>query len=648
MAAAPHEIPESTGKRFARLNSLGIRVPEQLLLHLPKAYLDLTDVRDKIEQTFESNEVMTYRVAVASKPTFESRNKQTPRIGFYVTDGEKRVKVTIFGSVFEWKSLTVGQAIFIRAKVGIYDEELQLQQPELIHSDQAGRIIPVYRGKKGVVASETMAEYIQQALTDHIDGTAEYIRRSFDGFEDEYLFKQAGITTHKNLKDLLQKIHSPSCQSDADTATLAARRLAAYEVVKEGRKKKYKKPEPGSAILIPKDAWRKYASCIPFQPTGDQIKAIEEILQDLSSPYAMSRLLNGDVGTGKSYVIGVTAVTAREFGAKVAIMTPNLLLVEQLHDEFTTWWPKLPFVKAQGASKTLPLIDDPIVIGTTALLSRLSRQKWQPNYLVVDEQERFSIKQREQLVDMHTNMLESTATCIPRTAAMITHGGMDISILRQSPVKKNIHTRIVTRDERQRLLDHVKKVVETGYQVAIIYPRVSGGQVDERKSAVQAYDIWNKHFPGKVVCLHGKMSGEEKTSVIRLMESGEAQVLVTTSVIERGLTIEKLKAGIVVNPENYGVSQLHQLRGRLVRRGGVGYFFLYLQDKVEQEAIERLQLLVDYTEGHVLSEMDMEKRGFGDLAEDSEDQHGISRSGIFNGIKMRPSDIQHALKSSTH
>lgn len=641
-----HQIPEPAGKRFARLNALGIKVPEQILLHLPKEYLDLTNVLDKLYEPFVGPSILTFRVAVKTKPTFENRFGQTPRLGFYVTDGITQAKVTVFGAVFEWKGLTPGEVIFIRAKLGAYEGELRLEQPELIKAQDAGRVVPVYRGKKKVVAADTMAEYVQQALVEHIEGTAEYIRRSMDGFDDDYLFKQAGIEGYPSIKDLLVGIHKPTNMEEAERATLAARRLAAYEVVKEGRKKKMKKPEPSSAILIPKDAWRTFAKSIPFEPTQDQVNAIEEILADISSPYAMNRLLSGDVGTGKSYVIGVTAVTARHYGAKVAIMTPNQLLVEQLHEEFKSWWPKLPFVEAKGTTKTLALIDDPVVIGTTALLGRLTKQKWSPNYLVVDEQERFSTKQREHLKAFHTNMLESTATCIPRTAAMISHGGMDISYLRECPVVKTIKTRIVTPDEKQRLMEHIRKVVESGKQVAVVYPEVEGES--GRKSAVKAFEQWEKLYPGKVACLVGRMPAEEKASVMHRMKSNQASILISTTVIERGVTIENLKTLMVVQPDVCGVSQLHQLRGRLVRRGGTGYFMLYVSEEVEQEAMDRMQLLVDCNDGHQLAEMDMEKRGFGDLSDDSDEQHGISRSGLFQGIKMRPSDIDHALKASSH
>lgn len=637
-------IPEASGKRFGRMQSLGIYVPEQILLHLPKDYIDMTNVEEGVYESHCDGTYRLYRLVVSTKPFMASNVGQTPRITLMAVDGEKPVRITVFGAVYDWKFLKVADVIFVRAKARVWNDELQLESPELIKSQAIGRVVPVYRGKKGVVAAETFAEYAQEALNDFIDQTAEYIRRSFDGYEDDYLFRKAGVDGYSSLTELLRHIHAPETMEQAQNALSAARKLAAWEIVKESRKRRQKKPEARSSITMKLDAWREVAKSIPYEPTEDQQSAIQDILKDLTSPYTMSRLLNGDVGTGKSYVIGVTAMMANQAGAKVAILTPNLLLVEQLYNEFSQWWPRQTFVKALGSVKTLPLMDNPIVIGTVALLSRLENQKWEPDYLIVDEQERFSIKQREQLANVHTNILESTATCIPRTAAMITHGGMDISILSQSPVKKQIKTRLVEIHERARLFEHVTKMIESGNQVAIIYPKVSGQ--DEKKSAIEAGAVWERTFPGKTVCLHGKMTADEKKETIEKIKEGQYSLIISTTILERGVTIPKLRTAIVVNPERYGVTQLHQLRGRLVRKGGLGYFFLYTPDPIEEDASERLNLLVNIEQGHKLAEMDMEMRGFGDLSEDADDQHGISKSGLFQGIKMRPSDIRAAIGES--
>jgi len=632
-----HAIPDTSGKRFARLQTLGIYVPEQILLHLPKGYLDLTTVEKTVQDTHFDGLQRIYSLTVTTDAGFANKFGDKPRVSFFASDENQPIRITVFGGVYEWKNLKAGMKIFVRAKVKVWNEEIQFDSPELIHANAIGRVVAQYRGKKKVVSEETFAEYAQEALDKYLPQSAEYIRRMLDGMDEEYILQKAAIKNYRTIQDILIDVHAPKTLEHAEKGMLAARKLAAYEAVKEGAKKKQKKPVAQSAIMISDKAWQSAASNIPYQATDDQLRSIKEIVADLNSPYPMSRLLNGDVGVGKSYVIGVTAVAAHEEGARVAILTPNLLLVDQLYEEFSAWWPKKRFVKALGSTKVVDIMDNPVIIGTVALLNRLEKQKWTPDYLIVDEQERFSVKQREQLAQVHTNMLESTATCIPRTAAMISHGGMDISILTQSPVKKQIQTHLVGREDREKLFSHVHRVIESGSQVAIVYPQVSGE--DERKSAIEAFNAWNRKYPGLVACLHGKMTAEEKQTITQDVKDGKYKLIVTTSILERGVTIPGLRAVVVINPERYGATQLHQLRGRLVRKGGLGYFFLYVPDQIDSVARERLMLLVNITQGHKLAEMDMEMRGFGDLSEDAESQHGASRSGIFQGVQLRPSDI---------
>jgi ATP-dependent DNA helicase RecG len=239
-------------------------------------------------------------------------------------------------------------------------------------------------------------------------------------------------------------------------------------------------------------------------------------------------------------------------------------------------------------------------------------------------------------VDEHTNLIEATATCIPRTAALVTHGGMSVSILRTCPVVKKIHTKIVYEKEKTKLFNHVTDTLKAGYQIAFIYPRVDSK--DPRLSVEQAFELWNNMFPGLVVKLHGKMTENEKNHVIEGMKSGQYQLLISSTVIEIGLTLEKLKAVVVIDASRYGVSTLHQIRGRVARHGGAGGFYMYMPLAVKDNTIERLTLLEKHADGFALAEHDMEQRGFGDLGEDSEDQKGLAIT-LFKGIKIRPSDL---------
>lgn len=258
--------------------------------------------------------------------------------------------------------------------------------------------------------------------------------------------------------------------------------------------------------------------------------------------------------------------------------------------------------------------------------------------LVVDEQQKFSVSQKQAVVEACTNLLEVTATAIPRTTALVTHGGMNISILRDCPVSKNIQTRIVSATDAERLFAHTVKVLATGAQVAVVYPLVDDPE-QEKRSVIAAYEMWSRRFPGRVGMVYGAMKEAEKNEVIRKLKDKELSVLVSSTVIEIGVTIPELKSLVVVNADRYGVSTLHQLRGRVARRGGTGYFFIYLPDKVKPEILARLQLLEQFKDGFSLAEHDAELRGYGDLTKEGDRQHGSSRSSLFVGIELAPSDI---------
>lgn len=260
-----------------------------------------------------------------------------------------------------------------------------------------------------------------------------------------------------------------------------------------------------------------------------------------------------------------------------------------------------------------------------------------------------SVGQKIELTDLTSNYLQATATPIPRTTALITHGAMDVSIIREMPVKKVIKSFIVTAGESRRLYEHTRNVLDAGGQVAIVYPIVDDKE-QEKRSVVAAFADWDRRFPGLVGMVHGQMKEQEKLDAVAALKSGQKRIAIVSSVIEISLTLGELRSLIVVNAERYGTSTLHQLRGRVARRGGTGYFFMFLPETVKPDAMQRLQLVVDNSDGFTLSEKDAELRGYGDLFEDAERQSGNSRSTVFRCIDLTPSEIhaanQYALQAA--
>ncbi len=654
-------------KAFSRLEKLGITTHEQLLLHLPKGYVDCSKYYETVEELFGPDEHRIYRVTIASQP--DLKGLQPPRVEFWVTDKNNTdVKVTVFGAVESWKQLKVGSVAYIRGIAGLYNNkykktsELTISSPELIDPDDIGKIVPLYRGKTGVVSVEYITRQVRQFLP-KISSTVDYLHRYFEGATEQDILKRSKVTEFKSMAEFVYALHHPKDLRQGMEALDSARKIAAYEVVWTSQKRAMQRPDPKSVIRVDDKTLNSMASRLGFSFTADQKKAIKDISEGLKRPYPLNMLLSGDVGTGKTAVFGVCAAAARATNARVAILMPNLLLVRQTEEKMRLWYPKMPLVSLVSGSPQPDFSVNPVVVGTTAMFSRIRKAKWTVDFLVVDEQNKFSVTQREQLRTEHTNCLEATATCVPRTAALVMNSGMELTVLQETPFKKRIVSRIVNYQERNKLFDHISKVMESGGQVAVVYPNVkvteknitakAKADTENKKyfganiksSAEDAFKTWDKMFPGKVCLVHGKMTDDEKVSIVDDMKAGKYQVCASTVLIEAGIDIPNLLSIVVVNAGRFGVSQLHQIRGRVARHGGTGYFFMYEPGDMDEATLERLQMVEGEPNGFKLADMDMEIRGFGDVAEDSTKQSGTVKSSVFTNIKIRPSDLREILSS---
>lgn len=655
-------------KAFSRLEKLGITTHEQLLLHLPKGYVDCSKYYETVEELFGPDEHRIYRVTIASQP--DLKGLQPPRVEFWVTDKNNTdVKVTVFGAVESWKQLKVGSIAFIRGIAGIYNNkykktsELTINSPELIDPDDIGKIVPLYRGKTGVVSVEYITRQVRQFLP-KISSTVDYLHRYFEGATEQDILKRSKVTEFKSMAEFVYALHHPKDLRQGMEALDSARKIAAYEVVWTSQKRAMQRPDPKSVIRIDDKTLNTLAARLKFEFTADQKQAIHDISEGLKRPYALNMLLSGDVGTGKTAVFGVCAAAARAANAHVAILMPNLLLVRQTEEKMRLWYPKMPLVSLVSGSGQPDFSQNPVIIGTTAMFSRIKKAKWHIDFLVVDEQNKFSVTQREELRAEHTNCLEATATCVPRTAALVMNSGMDLTVLQETPFKKRIVSRVVTYSERKKLFDHIGKVMASGGQVAVIYPNVKVTEKNiaakakadsenkkyhgaKAKTSVEdAFKSWDKMFPGKFCMVHGKMTDEDKISLVDDMKNGKYQAVLSTLLLEAGVDISGLLSIVVVNADRFGISQLHQLRGRVARQGGTGYFFMYTPDEVDETTLERLKMVEAEPNGFKLADMDMEIRGFGDVSEDSTKQSGVVKSSVFTNIKIRPSDLREILQVS--
>lgn len=629
---------------LGRMKAAGVRALEQVLLWIPVRHEDYTRVAHDFGQIDGARKLfaVTLESDVQTLP-----GKPIARYKFRVSDGCRRATVTVFGDGHLWRKLKRGHKVVLEGVLGQWEQALIIQSPKWIPPHWVGKVMPRYRGKKGVCSEDTVYEKTRFALQHYLAPTTKFLLANFGRFdrEDEVL-SRAGVRW--SFEQTLRAIHAPRHAQEAEWGMAVIRRLAAFLIVDQARQDKVRRPVPASALEVKDKHLTDLLAALPFPPTSDQRRAVSEIMADLRSPYPMNRLLSGDVGTGKTLTYLLPLLAARANGAQVGILVPNSLLVKQILREIGEFFGQgavpCPAIGITAGIRvtTEHLADNPLIVGTTAMIKALQRQQWVPDILVADEQHKFSRGQREAIKGVKTNFLEATATCIPRTMALATHGAMDVSTLSERPVVRQVISRLVPCEERSRLLAHIQKIIAAGWQAALIYPQVSLDEEspDIKKSVIHAAKLWEKYFPGAVACLHGGMSEDEKQSVITGMREQKYRLLCSTTVVEIGVTLPSLKTLGVLDVERYGTSQLHQLRGRVARAGGTGYFFMMQGDReCDPETMERLQLLVEIDDGFELAERDMALRGFGDMSEDSTLQHGAGLT-LFHGLRLTVSDLE--------
>jgi len=625
---------------LGRLSRLGFSTIAECLLSVPKAYADYTSPIAIVKpEHFGRKQYLILRLE--QKTMFDECNKATTylrsarRVQLDCRDAHGLViRAAIFGNVWPWKDVEPGTILHLAGDLGEWGGKPQLQSPIVVPFESRGKVMPLYKGKTGQVSAEVLAAGVKVAMP--LIDEAEVLLLAQAGLRNEEFTKMTGLI---QARTLLTHLHAPRSVKEGDAAKEMAHTLSLESVVRRAAASKSRPPVSRSAITINRDLLSELIAELPYPLTGDQKIVVSEIVDDLRSAYPMRRLLSGDVGTGKSIAFMLPAVVAYEAGANVAILCPSQLVVEQLARELRETFPGLPVCEVLSGDK----IGAGIAVGTTALISAARKAKKIFDLVITDEQHKFSVEQKAALVSKHTNVLDATATAIPRTLALVNFGGMDVSILRDSPVVKNITTRLTGIDDMPRVTKFVDEAVLRGGQVAIVYPLVQGGakkesagggkDVAELANVITSGAEWEKRFPGRVGILHGKLTSEEKKDVIRGMHEKRFDVLVSSTVIEVGVTLPSLRVMVVMHPERHGLSQLHQLRGRVARKGGNGYMFLHAQGTLEPDVTERLQLLVECSDGFSLAERDMDMRGFGNVEDDSESQTGTTRT-LFWGVNL--------------
>jgi ATP-dependent DNA helicase RecG len=360
------------------------------------------------------------------------------------------------------------------------------------------------------------------------------------------------------------------------------------------------------AIEQLKGDWSSWAETLPFKLTDEQIHAIEDIQKDFLKDVSAKRMIVGDVGSGKTMVILASVMMARPF--RTILMAPTTILANQLFEEAQKFLPKIKSTLVTNTTKKKSLDEFDFIIGTHALLYR---ELPKSALVMIDEQHRFGTQQRNLLDkmlrqdDTNPHVLQFSATPIPRTQAMIDSAHIDVSLITQTPFKKDIDSKVIGRSDFPELLQHIKDEIAQNHQVLLVYPLVQQSDAINYQSIQEARSYWEKNFDN-VFVTHGKDKDKEE---VLLKFKDEGDILIATTVVEVGISLPRLSSVVIVGAERLGLSTLHQLRGRVSRNGLKGYCYLYTHQKTAQ----RLESFVNTSNGFDIAALDLKFRQSGDL-----------------------------------
>ncbi len=493
-----------------------------------------------------------------------------------------------------------------------------------VTSIEMGRIVPVYEAM-GVLGTRPLRRLIFSALesADISQG---------DPLPDSVRQK----LSFPPRKKALQEFHFPDSNENVETLnafrSAAQRRMIFEELflleVGLSLKRRSVKRKTGISFETPDSVREAIKKILPFHPTAAQKRVLKEIVDDMRDPFPMNRLLQGDVGSGKTIVALQAIVIAIENHFQAVLMAPTEILAVQHYLYAKRVLAPLGYsvgLLTSGLKRTekLELLralargEIQLLVGTHAVIERNIEFK-RLGLVVIDEQHRFGVVQRLRLKQKGQNpdTLVMTATPIPRTLALTLYGDLEVSVIDElPPLRQPIETRWLREDQREKLQWFIRKQIEQGSQIYVVCPLIEESEASDLKAAIAVFaDLSQRVFPElSVSLLHGRLANKEKEDVMRRFEGGEVRILVSTSVIEVGVDVPNATVMVIEHAERFGLAQLHQLRGRIGRGQKKSYCFLMTPESVNEEATQRLKCLESTTDGFKLAEMDLEMRGPGEF-----------------------------------
>lgn len=616
--------------------SVGVFNVADLLYYFPTRYMDYrktVNIANAVEG--ETITILGRVKSVRANLGFRSRMSYSEAT---IEDGTGKIKAVWFNQTWIAKSLKVGDEIILSGKLSFY-KTLQFTNPayELIKPDMqneagtqnylhTGRLVPVYR-RSDLIPLRTLRKLIQQCLP---------VAADLEDFIPANIAKTASKQNQKILAiaDAVRFLHFPETE---EQVTEARFRIAVDDILPQQLavllRKDLRDQDHGLKIKANINQVRTFLNTLSFTLTAAQKRAAWDIFQDMEAGAPMNRLLQGDVGSGKTIVAILAALQTAGAGFQTAILAPTEILAKQHYDTFRSVLGSgdgvalltRTFANVNGKEVSKAVLNKQIengeikiCIGTHALLQGKT-DFHKLGLVVIDEQHRFGVGQRSFLVGAKNktqpHLLSMSATPIPRTLAMSLYADLSVSTLSQVPSgRKPVQTSVVSEAKRESAYEFIRQEVKKGHQAFVVTPRVEDTDTSDVRSVKKEYARLQKEvFPKlRLGLLYGKMKGTEKESVMRNFADGKLDILVATSVIEIGIDIPNATAMIIEGSERFGLAQLHQLRGRIGRNNFDCKCFLFTTQDNQQDT-KRLNALAKINDGFALAQLDLEERGFGDL-----------------------------------
>ncbi|WP_096156952.1 MULTISPECIES: ATP-dependent DNA helicase RecG [Bacillus] len=615
LSHTPVTMIKGIGEETAQsLQMMGITSVHDLLLYFPYRYED-NRLRDITEVKHE--EKITVEGKVHGEPSLMYYARKKNRLTFRFFVGPILVKAVCFNRPYYKDKLHINQTVTITGKWDQHRQTITVQHIHFGPFSSDNEVEPVY-SVKGNVSVKQMRKFIANAISTYMEQMEDYIPRHLS---QKYKLPTKG--------DAVQILHFPETHEQLKNA----RRYFVYEEfllfqLKIQALRKYTRENSiGIAHKLDKEEIKSFVDSLPFPLTGAQNRVIKEIMNDLTSPYRMNRLLQGDVGSGKTVVAAIALFAVIQSGYQGALMVPTEILAEQHAESLGKLFEKSGVkVKLLTSSvkgkKRKELLEDlrngeiDALVGTHALIQE-EVQFHKLGLVITDEQHRFGVQQRRILREKgeSPDVLFMTATPIPRTLAITAFGEMDVSIINEMPAgRKVIETYTANHHMIDRVLNFVEKELSKGRQAYVICPLIEESEKIDVQNAIDVHQMLTHYYRGKwnIGLMHGRLSSDEKDEVMKAFSLNEIQVLVSTTVVEVGVNVPNATMMVIYDAERFGLSQLHQLRGRVGRGSEQSYCILLAEPKTE-EGKERMRIMTETNDGFVLSEKDLELRGPGDF-----------------------------------